>query len=281
MSTMKLTRFELLSADGGPLRGEVRTAGDGAGRPAVVICHGFKGFKDWGFFPKLAERLARAGMTAVSFNFGGSGVGPDGETFAEPERFGHATYSNDLADLSTITAALQSGDLVRQLPATANYGLFGHSRGGGIAVLHAATHPAVRAVVSWAAIAKVIRWDNETIERWRATGSQNIVNARTGETLKLYTDMLHDIESNRKALDVASAAAAVAAPWLILHGSNDESVPTAEAEVLLAAGDRNRTELRVIPNGSHTFGAKHPWSGYTQELQQAVDDTVGWFASHL
>ncbi len=281
MSTMRLTRFELLSADGGPLRGEVRTAGGGEGRPAVVICHGFKGFKDWGFFPKLAERLARAGMTAVSFNFGGSGVGPDGETFSEPERFGHCTYTNDLADLSTITEALQSGDLTEELPAAANYGLFGHSRGGGIAVLHAAKQSAVRAVVSWAAIAKLIRWDREVIERWRATGTQDIVNTRTGETLKLHTDMLQDIEGNRKVLDIPNAAARVRAPWLILHGSNDESVPTAEAEILLAASDNTRTELRVIPNGTHTFGAKHPWSGYTQQLTQAMDDTVGWFASHL
>ena len=73
MSTMKLKRFELLSADGGPLRGEVRTAGGGEGRPAVVICHGFKGFKDWGFFPKLAEwgRMARP-----SRSLKGSGTAP-------------------------------------------------------------------------------------------------------------------------------------------------------------------------------------------------------------
>ena len=56
MSTMRKTRFQLNGSDGGPLRGEVRTGGRGEERPAVLICHGFKGFKDWGFFPKLAER---------------------------------------------------------------------------------------------------------------------------------------------------------------------------------------------------------------------------------
>jgi len=79
MATVNTTQFELVGADGGPLRGDVRTQEKGADRPAVVICHGFKGFKDWGFFPHLAARIARAGMTAVSFNFSGSGVGPDGE----------------------------------------------------------------------------------------------------------------------------------------------------------------------------------------------------------
>jgi hypothetical protein len=29
------------------------------------VLHGFKGFKDWGMFPPFADRLARAGFTAV------------------------------------------------------------------------------------------------------------------------------------------------------------------------------------------------------------------------
>ncbi|MGH7538277.1 MAG: alpha/beta hydrolase family protein, partial [Gemmatimonadales bacterium] len=76
MATATTTRFRLTGADGGPLRGDVRAAG--GDRPAVVICHGFKGFKDWGYFPKAAERLARSGFAAVSFNFSGAGVGEDG-----------------------------------------------------------------------------------------------------------------------------------------------------------------------------------------------------------
>jgi dienelactone hydrolase len=278
---MRLTQFELGGSDGGPLRGEVRTAGGGVGRSAVVICHGFKGFKDWGFFPKLAERLARAGMTAISFNFGGSGVGPDGESFSEPDRFGHGTYTNDLADLSTVTSALTNGDLVEGLPATDYYGLFGHSRGGGIAVLHAAQQSAVRALVTWAAIAKLLRWDEEATEQWRAIGRRDIVNTRTGEVLTLYADMLDDIEMNREVLDIPKAAAAVEAAWLIVHGANDESVPVNEAQELFDSAKRARTELRVISGGTHTLGAAHPWAGYSQELQQAMDATVGWFANHL
>ena len=76
MATVKNTSFELKGADGGPLRGTVWTVGDGKGRPAVVVCHGFKGFKDWGFFPHLAHRLANAGLTTVTFNFSGVVSGP-------------------------------------------------------------------------------------------------------------------------------------------------------------------------------------------------------------
>ena len=43
--------------------------------PCIVICHGFKGFKNWAFFPLLAESLAYAGYIAITFNFSRNGIG--------------------------------------------------------------------------------------------------------------------------------------------------------------------------------------------------------------
>src|SRR5438552_3847511 len=42
--------------------------------PAIFFCHGFNGFKDWGGFPFMMERLAAEGFFAVSFNFSHNGV---------------------------------------------------------------------------------------------------------------------------------------------------------------------------------------------------------------
>src|SRR2546422_2141682 len=95
----------LTGADGGALRGDVTSAG--GERPVVVVCHGLKGFKDWGFFPYVVERLARAGFAAVSFNFSGSGVGGDGERFDELERVAHNTYSKELQDLHIVLDAVE------------------------------------------------------------------------------------------------------------------------------------------------------------------------------
>ena len=57
----------------------------GLALPHVVLVHGFKGFYKWGFFPELAGRIAAAGMVAVRVNLSGCGVGPDLESFSEPE----------------------------------------------------------------------------------------------------------------------------------------------------------------------------------------------------
>src|SRR3954471_6439653 len=130
MATVKKIPFEITGADGGPMRGEARTASLDAARPAVVIAHGFKGFKDWGMFPPLATRIAQAGITAVSFNFSGSGVGKDGQTSREPDRFAHDTYTRQLSDLSEILRRLTEARLIPGLARPGKLGLIGHSRGG-------------------------------------------------------------------------------------------------------------------------------------------------------
>jgi pimeloyl-ACP methyl ester carboxylesterase len=281
MATPVLTHFEHLGADGGLLRGEVRTAGRDAARPAVVICHGFKGFKDWGFFPHLADRLARAGVTAVSFNFSSSGVGPDGETFSEPERFGHATLGGDVQDLATVLDALHTGRLVPGLAGPTAVGLFGHSRGGGVAILQASRDPSVRALVTWSAIGSALRWGPETVAKWRREGQMSVTNMRTGDVLPLFTDALDELEADATGrLDIGAAAQRVQAPWLIVHGDVDESVPIKEA-MLLHEQSGGHAELLAIPHGSHTFGARHPWAGTTRELDQAMDATVRWFLRAL
>ena len=250
MSTARVEKFELAGADGGPLRGEVRPAGAGVARPPVVICHGFKGCKDWGFIPVLAERLARAGMTAVTFNFSSSGVGADGSGFTEKERFARSTFSNDVVDIGTVCRCLAEGELVDGLVKSSSYGLFGYSRGGGTSVLHAASNPAVRGLVTWAAISHTNRWDEEVLARWRLDGKRSLTDAGIGEDLFFYTDMLDDLEENDKSLNFANAARRVEAPWLIVHGSADEFVPLLEGEELFRAANPEIAKLSVIEGGN-------------------------------
>ncbi len=276
MATPRLAAVRLTGADGLPLRVDVRTAArPGDRRPGVVICHGFKGFKDWGFFPRVAERLALAGFTAISFNTAGSGVGDDGETFSELERWGHQTLSGDLRDLATVldfaAAECRPG-----------LGLLGHSRGGGTAILTAARDPRVAALATWAAVSRVGRWSGEEIEQWRRDGVIDVVNLRTGQVLPIYRDFLEDLEAHGAGrLDVMAAAAAVRVPWLVAHGTADETVPVEEAAMLKNASPSPATDLLLIEGGSHTFGVRHPWAGSTPEFDRLLERTVAFFASTL
>jgi len=277
MATPALTKHSLPGVLGQILI-DVRSASRKTSRPAVVVVHGFKGFKDWGMFPHLAERLARAGFTAVTFNLSGSGVDDAGE-FSLPDRFGHNTFSAELQDLQRVLDALMSGAFNLAVPST--LALVGHSRGGGTAVLQTARDSRVRTLVTWAAISRVERWPEDQRSAWRARGQTEIQNARTGQILPLYTDVLDDIEQNAETLDIEAAAARIRVPWLIVHGTEDESVRFNEAQVLAAASRFKKTRLLAVERGGHTFGATHPWRSATPELDTVFDATLEWLAANL
>jgi pimeloyl-ACP methyl ester carboxylesterase len=278
MSTPSLSKHTLPGALGDILI-DVRAAGRDSPRPAIVVAHGFKGFKDWGMFPPLAERLSRAGFATVTFNFSGSGVNDAGE-FTLPERFGHNTFSAELHDLGTVADALTLGLLGVAPPTT--IGLVGHSRGGGIGVLHTARDRRIRALVTWAAMSSVERWSPEEVMEWRQKGLKEIVNTRTGQVLPLYTEILDDVERNAAgSLDILGAARRLEVPWLIVHGTEDESVSHLEAEALRAASPLPTTRMLAEQGAGHTFGAVHPWKGDTPQLRQVFDMTLAWFAAHL
>ena len=278
MATPSLTAHTLPGALG-DIMVDVRAGGRGSSRPAVVVVHGFKGFKDWGMFPPFSERLARAGVTAVTPNLSGSGVDAEGK-FSRPERFARNTFSAELEDLGRVVAALAAGDL-GVVPPT-GIGLVGHSRGGGIAVLHTARDPRIRTLVTWAAISSVERWVPAEQQAWRQAGVREVLNARTGERLPLSTDILDDIGRNATGtLDILGAAGRVAVPWLIVHGSDDEAVSPMEGEALRGASERATTTLLAIEGAGHTFGAVHPWQGPTPELERVFDASLAHLAASL
>lgn len=251
-------------------------------RPTVVICHGFKGFMEWGFFPYLAALLAARGFVSIRFNLSGTGMRPGDELVTDPDAFRANTYGREVAELLAVLEAagetLAPGRVDRD-----RLGLFGHSRGGGDAILAAARAPwreRLRSLVTWAAIADVDRFTPAQKEEWRRQGEMPVVNARTGQRLALGPGMLAEIEERRPDLDILGAAATLRAPWLIVHGADDESVPVEDGQRLAerAGGER---ELRVVPGASHTFGSRHPFAGPTPQLIQALNATQRWFRRHL
>lgn len=281
MATPTLTSHRLPGALG-ELLIDVRGAGRDSPRPAIVVVHGWKGFKDWGMFPPLAERLARAGFATVTFNLSGSGVDDRGE-LVWSDRFGRDTFSAELEDLGAVVEALARGGL--GVAAPSSIGLVGHSRGGGVSVLHTSHDPRIKALVTWAAISSVERWSPQAVAEWRRTGSMEVVNARTGQRLQLTTDILDDVERNAAgSLDILGAASRVAVPWLIIHGTEDESVSHLEADALRAASTMATTRLLAVEDAGHTFGAGHPWNPQvhdTPALRRVFDMTLAWFAAHL
>lgn len=263
--------FEIPCKDGLSIRGDAYPAESSLG--TVIVCHGFKGFAHWAFFPYVAQTLAENGLTAITFDFSGSGIGPDRESFTQSEAFAGNTLSRDQEDLENLVDYARRRKLIN-----GKFGLFGHSRGGGAAILFAAAAGSdVSSLVTWAAISYPNRWSSEDMLTWRRRGYTEVTNMRTGQIMRLDTDLLDDVELHGKTkLNIEAAAGRIKVPWLIVHGTGDESVPCTEAERLHSLSPGVST-LRLIEGANHGFDARHPLNEVPPVLEKVVLETVKFF----
>lgn len=265
-----MSSFTIKSAEGLPIRGDLDVPSKP--RALAVVVHGFKGFKDWGFFPWMAERLCNHGIAVCRFNMSRSGIGENPETFDRLDLFADDTYSAQLADLRTVVRYAHRK--VRRIPTF----LVGHSRGGGVAILAASDVPHLEGVVTWSAIASVDRWDEGTKKIWRKNGYFDVENARTKQMMRMSTAILDDYEEHRSRFDVVAAVERLRVPLLVIHGDRDESVPVAESEVIAShAADVSRA---VIANASHTYNAIHPLIDVPFALSMAAELTAHFITAY-
>lgn len=277
MATPVLSHHALAGALG-PILVDVRTSTREVAQPAVLIVHGFKGFKDFALLAPMGDRLARAGFTAVNLSVSGSGVNADGD-FVHLDRFRRNTYTRELADIEAVIDGIHAGAFGVTPPTS--LGMIGHSRGGGVALCVARETPAIDALVTWAAISTIVRYTPAEVELWRRLRSINTQNTRTGQALPMDFEIVEDALAHADRFDIERAARTFDRPWLLVHGLADETVPVAEGRALAACATGRDVESLFIPGATHSFGGKHPWLGETPESDALFSATVQFLSRHL
>ena len=260
-------QFTLTSDEGLPIRGNLTVPADA--EALVILIHGFKGFKDWGFFPWLTNALVEQQIAVCRFNMSRSGIGEDLETFDRLDLFADDTYTTQLADLRVVIGHAQSRVALPTF-------LLGHSRGGGVALLGAAEAQNLHGVITWNAIAHTDRWDDATKATWRRQGYFDVENARTKQMMRMSTRALDDLATND--YDILRAASRLDVPLLAIHGGRDETIPGAES-IELAKSAREAVRL-MISTASHTLNAVHPLVSVPRELALAAAVTARFVAAY-
>ncbi len=248
----------------------------------VVFLHGYKGFKDWGCWNVMTDRFAAAQLAVVKFNFSHNGTTIESPLdFVDLESFAENTYSREVDEARSVIDIIQRGELNQfGLPGGLPIYLLGHSRGGGISILAAASNVNVTKVATWASVSDFGRRfpTGDALQTWKANGVMHVANARTGQQLPHNYSWFSDYLNNAARLDIRAAARKLQQPLQIIHAADDEAVHVSESRELFNAA--SHASLIVMHHGGHTFGARHPWEGATlpDALREAVDQTLAFFA---
>ncbi len=237
--------------------------------PLVIFVHGYKGYKDWGVWEMVGEKFAKEGFYFVKFNMSHNGTTLENPNhITELDSFANNNFTKELADLEIVINEFISRNEVD----SQNVTLVGHSRGGGVCVIKASENKRINQLITLASISTLDRFPkNEAFENWKNTGVYYIEHARTKQKLPHYFQFFEDYKNNEKRLDVEKASKKIDIPTLIIHGSADESVGMDHSENLHEW--IGNSQLKIIENANHTFGAKEPWeeTSLPKELNSAVE----------
>ena len=235
--------------------------------PVIVFAHGFKGFKDWGYFPMAANWFASQGFAFVRFNFSHNGTSIEHpQDFVALENFGKNNFSIELNDFDDVLTWISAKAGQYAFNTNKIYSI-GHSRGGGISLIKANEDSRIKKVITWASVADFeSRMKVEGFEEWKKNGVTYIPNSRTNQNMPLYFQFYENLDENRERFLIKKAAKNLSKPLLIIHGTNDETVPLNEANALHQWANDSR--LHIIENADHTFNTIHPYT--EQDLNEIV-----------
>jgi alpha-beta hydrolase superfamily lysophospholipase len=290
--------WSIPGADSQPIIGDTHMPVE-PGRGVIVICHGFKGYKDYGMFPRIAlECACRAGLIAHRFNFSHSGMTNNLGAFERPDLFECDTWSKQVFDLNAVLAAIARGDLPgKGLPVF----ILGHSRGGVTAILAAGrltylgtlsdshanagfggleANAATAGVITLAAPAKCNPFTAAEQQLLLAQGWIDSPSSRTGQRLRVGRGFLQEQLDDPPAHDVLAHAEEMSCPMLVIHGECDATVPLHSAEQIVRAAGARAT-MRVIAGADHVFNTPNPMGNEqpsSSQLSIAIDEIVGFTA---
>ena len=226
-----------IDSDGVRLHGHLARppgAGSGDTLPGLVLCHGFPaGAHDavaaGRSYPELADRLAaEAGWAVLTFSFRGAGASE-----------GDFSLGGWLTDVRRATEHLLA------TPGVEGVWLSGFSTGGALALCAAGEDERVRGVAAFAAPADFGQWAEDPegfLENARSTG---VVRSRGFPPS--FSDWARELREIRA---IALVGKVPPRSVLLVHGSDDETVPVTDARALADAAE-GQVDLRVVTGAGH------------------------------
>ena len=249
-------------------------------KPVVIFCHGYKGFKDWGAWNLVGKEFAKNNFAFIKFNFshnGGTIKNPI--DFPDLEAFGNNNFSHEMNDIEIILESLIKNKDFKNDFDFNDISLIGHSRGAGSAIIKASENKKISKVISWAGVSDFkVRFNegSNEFDNWKKKGVMYVENARTKQLMPHYFQFFQDFKKNEERFNIKSAVEKLKIPFLIIHGSKDNSVLLEEGENLFSWSKSG--EIQIIEGSDHVFKSKHPWQSkkLPEDLKKVVYLTINF-----
>ena len=284
MPQIQKTSFNLTPPHSRTFSADARFLADNRAKPVVIFVHGFKGFKDWGYWNLLADYFAEEGFAFVKLNLSHNGTTPENDAdLHDMDAFGNNNFTIELSDLQTLLNYLYSNDCPFKNELDLDkIGMIGHSRGGGLVLLYASAEPRIKAVATWAGVSNLNPgWGEAILEKWKTDGVIYNLNTRTQLQMPLYYQLFEDYTANASRFNVAEATRNLKQPLLIVHGDADPVVPLSKAHELKES--KPDAAIFIIARGDHSFGGSHPYlqTELPDQASQAAQKTAAFFRGNL
>ncbi|OGO03941.1 MAG: hypothetical protein A2Y60_04095, partial [Chloroflexi bacterium RBG_13_54_9] len=194
-----------------------------------------------------------AGFAYLRFSYRGCGEGED----SSGGEFEDSTLTGRIQDYKVAIDFVVGTEVdVHRL------GAMGSSLGG--MVVLAAQDPRVKAMVTLATPCKLLIPTEEQLALYEKEEFFELPSGR-----RLRSGFLRDV----RLYDICKATANIDCPILIIHGSNDDTVPVQDAHYLYESAKEPK-RLVVIPGGTHSFDDPY----HVEQLGSLAFD---WFKQYL
>ena len=235
MTDQSYSRVQFTGGGSVQLSGVLHEPAASSGPSTVLLTHCFTCSKDYRIIVNIARRLSSNGFRVLRFDFAGSG-----ESQGE---FEESTLATNVSDLVAAAEWLAG----RDLEASA---LLGHSLGGIAGILAAHLLPEVKAVGVIASPSS----STHLLELLPSLQSQEFYDRGSsdvtigGRRVRITREFVDDLK--RHSLEESTAG--LNRPFLVVHGTNDQTVPIAEGERLFGFA-RQPKSFFSVPGSDHLF----------------------------
>ena len=224
-----------LNSQGELLHGIVRVP-EGTGKfPAVILCHGFNTNKDHELMFGLWDAISRVGFVCLRFDFTGHGESKGS--------FRDFTISQSIRDVKSAIDTLKASGIVDEK----RIAIVAHGIGASVALL-VASQESIKALVEISGIARLedfisSRFSEHQIKEWKRRGF-----IQFHDFDELSVEILKDAERH----DILASTGKLKCPLLIVHGTDDTSIPFENAREIFYHAKVQKT-FELIEGADHFF----------------------------